>query len=82
MLKVKKIIYRQATLKDLYKELERRGIIQTKKVWITKDGTKINIEDMSDTHLLNAINLAIKHQNAHAMFLEAGVNISHEDWYK
>ena len=50
----------KATIDDLRKEqwLRRRNAGEIK--WITKDGKEIPINEMSDSHLENAINCVIK----------------------
>ena len=50
----------KATIDDLRKEqwLRRRNTGEIK--WITKDGKEIPINEMSDSHLENAINCMIK----------------------
>lgn len=47
----------QADLEDLHKELWLRMRDKGLLIWKTKDGKRIPIKDMDDTHLLNAINM-------------------------
>jgi len=52
----------KATLEDLEKEawlrMRNQGILK----WTTKEGKEIPINEMSDTHLVNTINM-LKEQN-------------------
>jgi len=48
---------REATLEDLERELWIRERNYNKILWKTKEGKKIPINDMSDTHLINTIKL-------------------------
>ena len=50
----------QATLEDLERELWLRKRDNKELCWITKDKQAIPLKDMSDTHLINAINRLIE----------------------
>lgn len=47
------IFTRPARLRDLLKEAENRHLIIP--VWTTKEGKQIKVSDMTDQHLINAI---------------------------
>lgn len=47
------IFTRHARLGDLLKEAENRHLIIP--VWTTKEGNQIKVSDMTDQHLINAI---------------------------
>ena len=50
---------------QLYHDIE----VQAKnKIWTTKDGTKIPVSKMTDSHILNTINL-IKRKDRHDYYL-------------
>lgn len=49
-----------AKLDDLYNELWLRMRDSGKIVWVTKNGDKIALKDMSNTHLINAIKMLQK----------------------
>lgn len=52
----------KATLKDLYQEAwlrqRERGLI----LWTTKEGKDIPINEMSDAHLVNTINMLLRNE--------------------
>ena len=50
----------KATFEDLKKELWLRARNSGEIVWETKEGRLIPIKDMSDSHLVNAINMIIR----------------------
>lgn len=50
-------IVSKATLDDLKKELERRGIVKRVKYWEDKRGNKTDITQLSDEHLANIVNM-------------------------
>ena len=52
----------KATLEDLKRELWLRNRNNSSIVWTTKDGRKIPINEMSDEHLLNTINMIMQIQ--------------------
>ena len=52
----------KATLEDLKRELWLRNRNNGSIVWTTKDGRKIPINEMSDEHLLNTINMIMQIQ--------------------
>lgn len=60
----------KADLKDLLKEAwlrqRERGLI----VWTTREGKEIPINEMSDTHLVNTINMLIRNQERSAEELD------------
>lgn len=50
--------------------------MKSTKRWTQRDGTKIHICDMSDTHLINTINMLVrKTKEYHAMELNAAYSI-------
>lgn len=49
-----------AKLDDLYNELWLRMRNSGKIVWVTKNGDKVALKDMSNTHLINAIKMLQK----------------------
>ena len=50
----------KATLEDLERELWLRNRNSGSIVWITKDGREIPINEMSDEHLKNTINMIMR----------------------
>ena len=66
-----------ANIKDLQRELWLRRRDAGEIVWTTKDGTKIPIKDMTDSHIVNAINMIIKIDTAKEAAFEA--YLMHED---
>lgn len=52
---------KQATIKDLELELWLRRREKREIVWQTKEGKIIPIQEMSDTHLFNAINKLVEY---------------------
>lgn len=52
----------KATLEDLERELWLRDRNSGSIVWATKDGREIPINEMSDDHLMNTINMIMKIQ--------------------
>lgn len=53
----------KATLEDLKRELWLRNRNAGSIVWTTKDGKEIPINEMSDEHLLNTINMIMRVRN-------------------
>ena len=56
----------KATLKDLHLELWLRMREAKEIIWTTKDGKQIPIQEMSDEHLVNAINMLERHKEEEA----------------
>ena len=56
----------KATLKDLHLELWLRMREAKEIIWTTKDGKQIPIQEMSDEHLVNAINMLERHEEEEA----------------
>ena len=50
----------EATLNDLELELWLRQRERKEIIWITKQGIQIPINDMTDEHIINAINCMIR----------------------
>ena len=49
---------KEATLKDLMQEAIKRGLVTV--IHTDKNGKKHKLSEMSDKHLINTINLALK----------------------
>lgn len=49
---------KEATLKDLMQEAIKRGLVTV--IHTDKNGKKHKLSEMSDNHLINTINLALK----------------------
>lgn len=60
----------KATLEDLKKEMKRRGLIKTVKYWETRTGEKVDITEMSDTHLVNTVRMLERNQALEDMYRE------------
>lgn len=52
----------EATLDDLELELWLRQRARKEIVWVTKQGIQIPINDMTDDHIINAINCVIRQE--------------------
>ena len=68
-----------ATIEDLLKELWLRKRNSGGIVWKTKNGEEIPIKDVSDSHLINAINCVIRNQEISEIAAEYSAYI--EDLY-
>lgn len=53
--------------KFLREEYEKRHPSEV--YWTTKDGTEINIKDMSDDHILKTLNLLSRHEEYNDMIM-------------
>ena len=62
--------YDRFALSILKEELESRNPKNYQ--WQTKDGTVLNVKDMTDSHLKNAINLLEKHVYEQEIIQECG----------
>lgn len=62
---------RIATLNDLKKELWLRERESDNIIWTTKNGDKISIRRMSNSHLINAVAVLEKQDQKYNDFLEA-----------
>ena len=71
----------KASYEDLKLELWLRRRERNEILWETKSGTNISIKEMSDTHLINAINYLEKQDEKENQLLEALGSIGDTDLF-